>query len=113
MQADRKRAAKIQGQSITPASPPEQAPLVAITKTEPKKRKRDPRPDDDEIDAVFNTTFGKKIKKGALVLDDVGTGKEIVLGSERGKDRDLHHVLGAIRAAPKDDKGRGKQKHTL
>ena len=87
----------------------------------------------DEIDALFDATLGKKVKKAELAsTDKIGTGdkeespsksKAKVKEKEKEKDgdkksrkrkkgeegavedRDLSDVLGAIRSAPKEDKG--------
>lgn len=84
----------------------------------------------DEIDALFDATLGKKVKKAELAsADKTGTGDKVESPSkskskakgekdgdkksrkrkkgEEGavEDRDLSDVLGAIRSAPKEDKG--------
>ena len=83
----------------------------------------------DEIDALFDATLGKKVKKAELASNDkTGTGDKAESPSkskakEKEKDgdkksrkrkkgeedavedRDLSDVLGAIRSAPKEDKG--------
>ncbi|KAI0637703.1 ARM repeat-containing protein [Trametes polyzona] len=100
----------------------------------------------DEIDALFDATLGKKVKKadlaGAAPPPGPDTGKAKSQGAEEEKgakepakekekekgekgkgkskkrkerdgdagDRDLEDVLGAIRAAPKEDKGPKKRK---
>ncbi|KAH9894177.1 ARM repeat-containing protein [Cubamyces lactineus] len=92
----------------------------------------------DEIDALFNATLGKKVKKAELVsvakekIDSVTRNGHAVDGGrhlerEKGRkgkrreerdeggnavdvDKDLKDVLGAIRAAPKEDKGPKKRK---
>jgi nucleolar protein 9 len=105
MQVDRKRAAQAQSQPAASSASSEHTPLPPKGKTEPKKRKRESRPV-DEIDAVFGA-LGKKFKKGAPSVGDLSTGsKKAFLYSARGKDQALNDVMDAIRAAPKDDKGR-------
>ena len=86
----------------------------------------------DEIDAVFDATLGKKVKKAELVTDahakaapevrddvreDARKGdKKKNSKRKRGKDEDgsaetgLEDVLGAIRAAPREEKGSKKRK---
>ena len=85
----------------------------------------------DEIDALFDATLGKKVKKAELAsADKTGTSDKVESPSkskskakekEKGgdkksrkrkkgeegavEDRDLSDVLGAIRSAPKEDKG--------
>lgn len=114
MQADRKRAAGGLSGATTSEPTPSQAEKHSLSSTssavekEPKKRKRGTRPD-DEIDAVFSASLGKKIKKGAMG-GTAPTAQDSK--SNEGKDNDLRDVLGAIRAAPKDDKGLGKKKRT-
>ena len=110
LQSERKRSQEQR------TAPTESASIIKAasdpTPASDKNRKRKSRPE-DEIDAVFNTKLGKKIKKAALseVLDDpskVPVAKDIVA---REKDKDLEQVLGAIRLAPKDDRqSKKKQK---
>ncbi|KAG1739843.1 armadillo-type protein [Suillus paluster] len=57
-------------------------------------KKRRTRPE-DEIDAVFNTSLGVKIKRTASL--------------QKSMDQGLQDILGAIRAVPSDDSGRGKR----
>ncbi|KAI0771524.1 ARM repeat-containing protein [Trametes elegans] len=83
----------------------------------------------DEIDALFEATLGKKVKKAELATANATEGDshrkhEEKEKSEKGKskskkrkerdgeseDRSLQDVLGAIRAAPKDDKGHKKKR---
>ncbi|KAI0829359.1 ARM repeat-containing protein [Trametes gibbosa] len=112
------------------------APEPKLDKSQQRRGKGQPQ---DEIDALFDATLGKKIKKAELasaaqVPERVSTeekakrhsgeGRE---KSEKGKgkskkrkerdegegtveDRDLKDVLGAIRAAPKEDKGPKKKR---
>jgi nucleolar protein 9 len=81
----------------------------------PKKRKRDKA--DNEIDALFNASFHKRVKKGALQREvkvpsaTEGFADEHAATLHPVKDKVLDDVLGAIRAAPKDEKGgHGKKK---
>ena len=95
----------------------------------------------DEIDALFESTLGKAVKKADLAgpgehktkdqadstskskskdkdkLKDRGgadkgekKGKKRKEREEGGADKDLSDVLGAIRSAPKEDKGPKKRK---
>ena len=77
---------------------------------EKRKRKRKTQPD-DEIDALFEGTLGKKIKKGDLAKPEE-TSKSKFKQDKHSKitDKSLLDVLGAIRAAPKDDKGPRKKR---
>jgi len=114
MQADRKR---IHDQSIRSDAAESTTPKVADSSPQyPGKRKRHA---DDEIEVLFNASFGKKVKKTALgpelksVLVALKPGEGVdtreALGSHR--DHGLERVLGAIRTAPKDEKLHGKRKH--
>ena len=91
------------------------------------KRKATQQPQ-DEIDAVFGAALGKKVKKAELAAaaDGHTTSKAASdvrrkehKGEKRGKrkrardegaDVGLEDVLGAIRSAPKEDKGSKKRK---
>lgn len=78
------------------------------------KKKRKARPD-DEIDQVFET-LGKKVKRAELKTGDTDAAAKAEPVKERkkekkrrrdddgAKDRGLEDILGAIRAAPKDEK---------
>ncbi|KAI0676770.1 ARM repeat-containing protein [Trametes maxima] len=106
------------------------APDASPKKAEKSKRKAHKQ---DEIDALFDATLGKKVKKAELAAptmdiereadktqveerDDKksergkGKSKKRKEREEGGEDRDLKDILGAIRAAPKDDKGLKKRK---
>ena len=105
MQADRKRTHEQSNrvESTTPNVP-------GILPQHPAKRKRQAR-DDNEIDALFNASFGKKVKKAAMgtTLEPTPTASKAV-GPESQQDRGLERVLGAIRVAPKDEKLHRKKK---
>ena len=83
----------------------------------------------DEIDAVFGAALGKKVKKAELAAaadgettskaasdvkrkehKDEKRGKRKRARDEEGTDAGLEDVLGAIRSAPKEDKGSKKRK---
>ena len=93
--------------------PPPQVEQIKIKeetrKDEPKKRKRKP---ENEIDELFDAALGKKIRKAALATIPVSEEKEgvvVVKGEKEVKeeeDKSLKAVLGAIRSAPK-----GEEKH--
>ncbi|EDR04892.1 uncharacterized protein LACBIDRAFT_303745 [Laccaria bicolor S238N-H82] len=83
-----------------------------IKEETPKKRKRKP---ENEIDELFDAALGRKIKKAALVTIPVSEEKEgaVVKGEEvkKEEDKSLKAVLGAIRSAPKgEEKHRKKRK---
>jgi nucleolar protein 9 len=114
MQADRKRAHD-QSNRIEAAGSTMTPKVSEISPEYSVKRKRHARAD-DEIDALFNASFGKKIKKAAIgselesipIASQSGVSQELPVSH---KDRGLERVLGAIRAAPKDEKLHGKKKH--
>ena len=73
-----------------------------------KKRKRVVDKPEGEIDALFSI-LGKKQKKGSLATSIIDhEPKEVKLSSDKPKtktlsnDKDLDHILGAIKNAPKD-----------
>ncbi|EPT01842.1 hypothetical protein FOMPIDRAFT_1161063 [Fomitopsis schrenkii] len=91
------------------------------------KRKRKSHKE-DEIDELFEATLGRKVKKAELkpiATDDADEkSRENKAAQKEGKiekagkkskkgvkdaDKDLQDVLGAIKAAPKDDKVKGKK----
>lgn len=115
MQADRKR---VQDQANTATSDPSPPKLTNTSPPPPPKRKRKAQPE-DEIEAVFNATLGKRIKKAALDSPDMVTSEAAIPERKKGtqnrkesrKDGGLEDVLGAIRAAPKGEETKGKQRH--
>jgi len=82
-----------QNSEVAEVSPP--------SKTSKKRRSRP----EDEIDAVFNTNLGAKVKRTAVNV----TGSYEKSIGQKSVDQGLQDVLGAIRAAPSDDSGRGKR----
>jgi len=102
IQAERKRVA--QGHS------PRQLTAIEANAEDPapgrgRKRRRSARPG-DEIDALFDAALGKKTKKGTFGADDISVGRSY---REVPSDESLQDVLGAIRAAPKIEKGRKRK----
>ena len=122
----------------SPADSPDSQSDVAGTSTKEAEKirgKQGAQPK-DEIDALFDTTLGKKVKRAELASvakekpDGVTRGghaadggKDLERekrrkskkrkereGSDNAVDRDLKDVLGAIRAAPKAEKGPMKRK---
>ncbi|GBE79200.1 Nucleolar protein [Sparassis crispa] len=90
--------------------------LPADTEQKHAKRKRKARPE-DEIDALFDAALGKKVKKGRLgptgSVPAQGQGGEVEQKREGQKeqvDKVLKDVLGAIKAAPKEEKGHSRKK---
>ncbi|KAG5645777.1 hypothetical protein DXG03_005314 [Asterophora parasitica] len=117
MQADRKRAhdqaskpPPVAAPTPTTLAPPASAPAHEKS----AKRKRHIQPE-DEIDAVFNATLGKRIKKAALGDVAEASGPRAV--NEKVPKRDsrsvdgLQSVLGAIKHAPKDEKHGKRKRH--
>lgn len=86
----------------------------ALPVDKPQKRKRNTT--DNEIDALFRASLGGKIKKG--VLEPEPKTSSAVEGFQGGhptaslpvEDKRLIDVLGAIRVAPKDEKGGHRKK---
>ncbi|KAH7930051.1 ARM repeat-containing protein [Leucogyrophana mollusca] len=75
-----------------------------------KTKKRRSRPE-DEIDAVFDAALGKKTRKGAMTAEKGDNPSNVQpLRSSPKKDSLGDVVLGAIRAAPNDESGRGKKR---
>ncbi|KAF7330777.1 hypothetical protein MVEN_02416800 [Mycena venus] len=103
MQTDRNRPAAPPTASVPPP-PAQPAGEVSSSKKERKKRKRDPG--GDEIDELFSTAMGKKVKKAALA-EVVQPGSR-TLPSET-LDSSLSDVMGAIRAAPAEGKGKRRR----
>ncbi|KAJ3571667.1 hypothetical protein NP233_g3597 [Leucocoprinus birnbaumii] len=68
-----------------------------------KKRKRQ----ENEIDALFNASLGKKVKKGALEHE---SRKAVVsTGESAPVDKGLQEILGAIKLAPNSEKSKSKR----
>ncbi|KAJ6516296.1 armadillo-type protein [Mycena sanguinolenta] len=98
MQTARNRPVGQLAEQPTASVPPVQS--VEPSKKEHKKRKRNA--DGDEIDELFATTIGRKVKRAALVEQTSPSGKAASL------DNGLAEVMGAIRAAPAE-KGNRKR----
>lgn len=87
-----------------------ETPVLSSTSESHKKTKRKRDAPDNEIDAVFDATFSKRVKKGALdTTEHSSTAKsshniDATSPGLKG-DRGLLEVLGAIRAAPKVERG--------
>ncbi len=113
MQAERARNAKGQASvPVTQAQPTsEQHTHSEDAPAAKKKQKRKNRPE-DEIDAVFQANL-INTKKGALTATVASQGQSVAEAvGKKTSDQTLHEVLGAIRAAPKDDKKHVKRKRT-
>ncbi|EMD40990.1 hypothetical protein CERSUDRAFT_149573 [Gelatoporia subvermispora B] len=91
------------------AAPDTKAEVAKPPQADEQKKKR--KHQGDEIDELFDSTLGKRIKKGALG----GEGKakmESPSVEKLAADKSLKDVMGAIRSAPKEDKPRPKKKRT-
>ncbi|KAG6849947.1 hypothetical protein H0H93_003319 [Arthromyces matolae] len=104
-QTERKRAQEAPENSVPALSGPSPASATETTHLDqtPKstKRKRHPQVE-DEIDAVFNASLGKRIKKAALEHATSTTTPKHPTESETPES--LRDVLGAIKSAPAGDK---------
>ncbi|OSD01821.1 ARM repeat-containing protein [Trametes coccinea BRFM310] len=126
---ERKTAAPAAAASDASGSESE-AEDVSPKKAKGKRKGGQPQ---DEIDALFDATLGKKVKKAELAsaakevaepkgdaVEKVKKVKEKSKGKSKKRkereegedevDKDLKDVLGAIRAAPKEDKGPKKKR---
>jgi len=80
----------------------ESAPTPSSEEKLKKKRKRGTVPG-NEIDALFEASLGKKIKRTALNAAEIPSSVEADKNLVTKGDKELDDVLGAIRAAPKAD----------
>ena len=113
MQVDRKRTHGQSNPTVAAGSTADK--IHEVPPQHHAKRKRHTRPNDD-IDELFDTSFGKKVKKAALGPESESAPIATKSGDDRGalqqqKDQGLERILGAIRSAPKVEKVRGKKKH--
>ncbi|KZT26897.1 ARM repeat-containing protein [Neolentinus lepideus HHB14362 ss-1] len=70
------------------------------------KRKRDMQVEDD-IDALFQRTLGKRVKRGAFLDADSQPSRKVATD-----DGSLRDILKAVQLAPKDDKHKHRKKRT-
>lgn len=80
----------------------------SVTESTPSQPKKKRKRQEDEIDALFSSFSGNKIKKG--VVDSKPTDKNLDL--RRGfvsADEDLQKILSAIQAAPRGERSKSKQ----
>jgi nucleolar protein 9 len=92
---------------------PVEQPTVSVPIRQPvdverKKRKRDLG--GDEIEELFSTAIGKKVKKAALAETAPLESNSSPSGEVSTLDVGLSDVMGAIRAAPAEGKSHGKRK---
>lgn len=108
----RMQAAKSSGPSQEPKTAPQSAPpdtLSIEVEGAPKasKRKRKAKAEDD-IDELFDSAFGgKKVRRAITTKEEQP--EQTDAKKEKAKADGLQDVLGAIRKAPKEDKGRRKK----
>ncbi|KXN83539.1 Nucleolar protein 9 [Leucoagaricus sp. SymC.cos] len=95
------------GKASAMAAQPSQPSITEPAPSHPKrKRKRQ----EDEIDALFSASLGKKIKKGALAGGaTVPDAEKDLAGGPVTVDKGLQDVLGAIKAAPMHEKVKAKR----
>jgi nucleolar protein 9 len=104
-----KSSSSSQESKVVPQSvlAPAAAPAQPEAPQKANKRKRKAKADDD-IDELFDSAFGGKKVRRAM-----GTKHEhpdrVDVKEEKAKVEGLQDVLGAIRRAPKEDKGRRKK----
>ncbi|KAG6885129.1 hypothetical protein C0993_005707 [Termitomyces sp. T159_Od127] len=107
MQVDRKRAQEATNKSSALSdSVPDPGPHLDVVR-QSAKRKRHVQ-SEDEIDAVFNASLGKRIKKAAL-SQSISREPEKMNVNQRGETDGLQTVLGAIKSAPKDERSDRKR----
>ena len=98
------------------------AVALAPSGKERKKRKRSVAVVEDEIDALFEGSLGRKVARSALVVEDSGAALESTplriystttrqeKLADKSADCGLGAVVDAIKAAPKG--GEGKKRHS-
>lgn len=100
---------------ITPPSKTEVDPDTSAKSSldhDSRKRKRVSRKG-DEIDELFESAIGKKVKRAELgVVEPKQSTEDKVKkhGKKSAEDKDLEQVFGAIKSAPKDDSGHRKKR---
>lgn len=107
VKAGRKEVPTPKPTSTAVSKPLEPAAKEERSKSREKKRKRAEK-GENEIDAVFNSTLGKKQKKvslSVLTLEEDLVEKKVKSKYNDASDKDLAAVLNAIHGAPKDIKG--------
>nr|GAT46208.1 predicted protein [Mycena chlorophos] len=99
MQANKSKPAAL-APALPPTTPtlPEKDTDATPSPTKKRKRDREKEGPKDEIDELFAGTLGKKVKRAALAYE---AAPETVKG-----DFELDGVLGAIKAAPGEGKGK-------
>ncbi|KAG6896751.1 hypothetical protein C0992_006326 [Termitomyces sp. T32_za158] len=108
MQADRKRAQEATKNLSAPSDsfPDPGGAHIDVTKKSAKRKRHGQG--EDEIDAVFNASLGKRMKKAAL-NQSVPREPEKMNVNKGGSNDGLQTVLGAIKSAPKDERGNKKR----
>ncbi|KAF8632424.1 hypothetical protein AX17_004865 [Amanita inopinata Kibby_2008] len=118
MQAERKK--QKEGRGIAAATSPQKQATektVSDTVAQPEKsakkamkRRRESR-EEDEIDNVFNSAIGKKIKRAALGTDDTKAQEQATPAKQEDAYADMKTILDAIKTAPNHDGGPRKKKN--
>lgn len=93
---------------------PSMEPAPTSDENSKKKRKRGSAPG-NEIDALFDTSLGKKLKRAALNPGDLSATNKTDEPLPTKDDKGLVDIISAIRAAPKGDSSssrKKKSKHT-
>lgn len=98
-----------------PQLPPKETQSDPKVEAAPPQVKKKRKHQGDEIDVLFDTSLGKKVKKAALISELGPTPPKLDNGSVEkpapgAMDKSLEDVLGVIRAVPKGEKPRVKKK---
>lgn len=88
---------------------PSTEPTPTSDEKSKKKRKRGSAPG-NEIDALFDTSLGKKLKRVALNPEDLSAANKTDKQLPAKGDKGLDDILTAIRAAPKGDGDSSRKK---
>jgi len=110
LQTEKKKLsdAKVEA-SASPTPKESSGDLFSVAESTPSRPKKKRKRQEDEIDALFSSFSGKKIKKEAV--DSKPTNNN--LNSRRGfvsADGDLQKIFSAIQAAPRGERSKSKQR---
>lgn len=95
--------------TLEPSTSAEAPVLPPMPGSYQKRKKRKRGTADNEIDEVFDATLSKKVKKGVLDTAELSSHSIDATSPSLKGDKGLLEVLGAIRAAPKDEKGKKRR----
>lgn len=118
MQTERKKQKEAQAKAIAATPPPVAdskeekekdggSPSKQSGKDDKKTKKRKRQSSEDEMDSLFESTIGEKVKRAAL--NSKSPGKQDTIAHKDSMDVGLLSVLGAIKVAP-DHEGKKKRK---